>query len=85
MNYALWKVYELITRHFLACFSDDAYGIQNTIEIQIGEETFSTTDLTIKARNYLEIYTYDAWEEKEVPEFSLHDVFTPNKIELKSG
>jgi DNA topoisomerase-3 len=32
------RVYEFIVRHFLACLSQDAQGMETTIEIDIAEE-----------------------------------------------
>ncbi len=35
-----------------------------TVEIEIAEERFSASGLTIIARNYLEVYPYDKWYNK---------------------
>lgn len=40
------RVYEYITRRFLACCSKDALGWQTTVEVKYGEEEFSTTGKT---------------------------------------
>lgn len=57
-------MYELIVRHFLACCSKDAQGQEVTVEIDIAEEKFSASGLTIIARNYLDVYPYDKWYNK---------------------
>lgn len=58
------RLYEFIVRHFLACCSKDAQGQEVTVEIDISDEKFSASGLTIIARNYLEVYPYDKWYNK---------------------
>jgi len=48
------KVYEFVTRRFLACCSEDAKGEATDIEIEWGPETFHTHGLLVLQRNYLE-------------------------------
>ena len=36
------NIYELITRHFLACCSKDAVGYQTQVDIDVSAEVFST-------------------------------------------
>lgn len=47
------RVYEFITRHFLACLSSDAQGKETTVDIDVAKEKFSVSGLVIIARNYL--------------------------------
>lgn len=58
------RLYEFIVRHFLACCSKDAQGQEVTVEIDIADERFSASGLTIIARNYLDVYPYDKWYNK---------------------
>lgn len=37
------RVYEFVTRHFLACCSKDALGFQTTMEVAFGGEIFVAT------------------------------------------
>ena len=37
------KVYEFVTRRFLACCSKDAEGFETTVEVVAGGEEFSAT------------------------------------------
>jgi DNA topoisomerase III len=60
-------VYDLITRHFLACCSKDAVGVESEIIAMIGSEYFRASHLAIKEKNYLEIYPFDRWVESEFP------------------
>ena len=78
-------VYELVVRHFLACLSKDAVGNQTSIEISINEELFHLNGLIILERNFLEIYIYESWNNKEIPEFRPGECFTPDSIMMAEG
>uniref|UniRef100_A0A8B9KXF4 DNA topoisomerase n=1 Tax=Astyanax mexicanus TaxID=7994 RepID=A0A8B9KXF4_ASTMX len=58
------RLYEFIVRHFLACCSKDAQGQEVIVDIDIAEEKFSASGLTIIARNYLDVYPYEKWFNK---------------------
>ncbi|XP_067928784.1 DNA topoisomerase 3-alpha-like [Watersipora subatra] len=79
------KVYEFITRHFLACCSQDARGFETTVEIAIATEKFTASGLVILERNYLEVYPYEKWSDKDIPNFEKGDLYQPNLIEIQSG
>lgn len=92
------RLYELITRHFLACLSEDAKGAETTVRLLLGAvdntlasrlssdegEVFEAKGLVIHQRNYLEVYyPYEGWSEKYMPMFQLGEVLTPDKIEVR--
>ena len=79
------RVYELITRHFLACVSQDAVGKETTVQIEINGEKFHANGLMIILRNFLEVYIYEKWSEKEIPNYDNIKEFIPNNIDLVSG
>ncbi|ODN03898.1 DNA topoisomerase 3-alpha [Orchesella cincta] len=79
------RIYELIVRHFLACCSKDAIGKETVVDIEIAGEKFVTNGLTIIERNYLEVYIYDKWSDKELPDFNEGETFRPTKIEMNEG
>ena len=79
------KVYELITRHFLACVSQDAVGKETTVQIEINGEKFHASGLMIILRNFLEVYIYETWSDKEIPNYDNIKEFIPNNIELVGG
>ncbi|KAB5531012.1 hypothetical protein PHYPO_G00135980 [Pangasianodon hypophthalmus] len=79
------RLYEFIVRHFLACCSKDAQGQEMTVEIDIAEEKFSASGLTIIARNYLEVYPYDKWYNKVIPLYTPETTFQPTAIEMVEG
>jgi len=63
------KVYELVTRHYLACLSYDGKGKQTVVTLELAEEVFSASGLIIEERNYLEVYPYDVWSAHTMPAF----------------
>ena len=79
------RVYELITRHFLACVSQDAIGKETTVGIDINGEKFSANGLMIIHRNYLEVYIYEKWSDKEIPNYDNIKEFFPSSLDLVGG
>ncbi|XP_055335905.1 DNA topoisomerase 3-alpha-like [Paramacrobiotus metropolitanus] len=80
-----WRIYELITRHFLATCSEDAKGQETSIHIDIAAERFHAEGLVVTDRGYLEVYPYDKWESKKLPVLPVGHKFIPSKIEMVSG
>lgn len=72
------RVYELVVRHFLACLSKDAQGHETSVNITVADEQFSVSGLAILARNYLEVYPYDKWSERQIPVYRIGDTFNAN-------
>lgn len=79
------RVYELIVRHFLACVSKDAFGKETSIHIDINGEKFSASGLMVTARNYLDVYPYDKWSDKEIPNYEGVREFQPTTLDLAEG
>ncbi|KAI8992952.1 DNA topoisomerase [Trametes punicea] len=79
------RVYEYITRRFLACCSKDALGWQTTVDVQYGDEEFYATGLIIRERNYLDVFPYDKWSDKELPNFQEGEAFVPTECRLDEG
>ncbi|CAL8071286.1 unnamed protein product [Calicophoron daubneyi] len=94
------RIYELVARHFLACLSADAQGAETVVRLCIGKpsvvqspnlltpedgEMFEAKGLVILASNYLDVYIYDRWTERDMPEFRLADWILPTNIEMLSG
>jgi DNA topoisomerase III len=79
------RVYEFITRRFLAGCSKDALGFETTIDVVYGGEEFYATGLIILERNYLDVYPYDKWSSKELPHFEEGETFIPALCELRDG
>ena len=79
------RIYELIVRHFLATLDRDAVGFETTIEICINGEFFTLNGLRIEEKNYLEVYIYDKWSDKDIPRFNQNEKFSPDSIMLSEG
>lgn len=80
------RVYEFIVRHFLAGCSEDAKGELTQIEIEYGSELFRASGLIILARNYLDVYPYDKWENsQQLPEFAMGETFVPTEAKMTDG
>ncbi|KAJ1770695.1 DNA topoisomerase 3-alpha [Coemansia sp. RSA 1843] len=79
------KLYEFVTRRFLACCSENAKGQATEVEALIAGEQFSAKGLMIIARNYLDIYPYDRWSESTVPVYTQGDTFEPTTLEMRTG
>ncbi|RIA93631.1 DNA topoisomerase [Glomus cerebriforme] len=78
-------VYEFVVRRFLACCSDDAKGNETTVKIRIKEEYFTAKGLVILENNYLDVYPYDRWNDKNLPNFILNETFTPKECTMEEG
>ncbi|KAH9008050.1 DNA topoisomerase, partial [Lactarius deliciosus] len=81
------RVYEFITRRFLACCSKDALGFETVVDVVYGGEEFfaKVRRLIILERNYLDVYPYDKWQGKELPDFEEGATFVPSVCELRDG
>uniref|UniRef100_A0A8C2XC24 DNA topoisomerase n=1 Tax=Cyclopterus lumpus TaxID=8103 RepID=A0A8C2XC24_CYCLU len=79
------RLYEFIVRHFLACVSQDALGHETVVDIDIAQESFSTSGLMIIARNYLDVYPYDRWSAKVIPVYEQGSQFQPSAVEMVDG
>ncbi|XP_018653105.1 putative prokaryotic DNA topoisomerase [Schistosoma mansoni] len=79
------RLYELVTRHFLACLSTDAEGAETIVRLCIDGELFESKGLMILALNYLEVYIYDRWAEKDMPVFQLGEWILPDNIQVLTG
>jgi len=79
------KLYELITRHFLACVSRDAIGNETNILMNMNGEEFTTSGLIILELNYLEVYTYYKWNAKEIPKLYPNEEFVPDSVMMNES
>lgn len=80
------RLYEYVTRRFLACCSEDAKGVATNIELQYGDEVFNAHGVIVLERNYLEVFIYDKWEDTaELPKFRLGEIFEPTEALMTDG
>ncbi|KAL6262200.1 hypothetical protein P5V15_007297 [Pogonomyrmex californicus] len=76
------KVYEFVVRHFLACLSKNAEGRETTVDINIAGERFTANGLEIIAKNYLDVYIYEKWNNKEIHSYIERQTFRPTSIDM---
>ncbi|XP_057602423.1 DNA topoisomerase 3-beta-1 isoform X2 [Hippopotamus amphibius kiboko] len=55
-----WRLYEYITRHFIATVSHDCRYLQSTISFRIGPERFSCTGKTVISPGFTEIMPWQS-------------------------
>jgi DNA topoisomerase-3 len=79
------KVYELVVRNFLACVSKDAEAADTQVRVAYGGEEFQAGGHTIVARNWLDVFTYQSWNNTTVPNYQVGDTFTPGDVQLHEG
>jgi DNA topoisomerase-3 len=80
------KVYEFVTRRFLACCSQDATGQATTVDLDLSGERFSVTGLVVLERNYLNVYPYDKWTSSQpLPPFTQGEMVMPSSLEMVEG
>ena len=93
-----WKVYEFVTRHFLACCSPDATGSNTRLEVTMTHnshiphihsnciERFSATGLTVFEKYWLEIYPYSRWVSgAEIPAVSVGEYLPVHSLSVCNG
>lgn len=73
------KVYDFITRRFLATISRDAAGHETVCKIEVGSEKFTSKGLVVTDMGYLDIYTYEKWSDKILPQYTINESF-PVKV-----
>ena len=83
------NVYNLVSRHFLACCSCDAKGSLSSISIGVPDasgERFNTSGLMILERNWLDIYSqYEHWSANKIPLLRLGDSFQLKSLLMCEG
>jgi DNA topoisomerase-3 len=80
------RVYEFVTRRFLACCSEDAKGELTQVEINYGGEIFKASGLIVLERNFLDVYPYQKWESnQQLPEYRMGETFIPTEAKMTDG
>uniref|UniRef100_A0A7E4VQF8 DNA topoisomerase n=1 Tax=Panagrellus redivivus TaxID=6233 RepID=A0A7E4VQF8_PANRE len=80
-----WAVYELITRHFLACVSRNATGQSTTVKVDVSDEVFNANGIVIEDRGYLDVYKYDNWYGKMLPPYQEAERLKDFKVDINEG
>lgn len=81
-----WKVYEFVTRHFLACCGKDAKGETTTVRVQYGDdEYFKASGDIVLEQNFLEVYVYQKWDNTQLPALQIGETVPVTSATLKQG
>ncbi|KAK6098002.1 DNA topoisomerase [Batrachochytrium dendrobatidis] len=79
------KVFDYITRRFLACCSAAARGQETVVDLELSQEKFTSSGLMILERNYLEVFPYEKWSDSDIPTFSVGERVEPSLLEMREG
>lgn len=78
-----WKLYEYITKHFIATLSPDCQFLQTTITFSIGTEKFTLVGKEVTDPGYTELMTRQAIPTEEtLPPFEINDSCPLRDIKL---
>lgn len=85
LNGAEAKIYEFITRRFLACCSADAKGLETVVIARMATEDFRARGIVVQELNYLEVYIYENWNDQSIGNFTVGEEFEPTILEMITG
>ncbi|XP_014227771.1 DNA topoisomerase 3-beta-1 [Trichogramma pretiosum] len=69
-----WRLYDYITRHFIATLARDCKYLSTTAKLEVGTETFSITGNSLIDPGYTSLLTWQALSSNEsFPRFSIGD------------
>ncbi|KAJ8263716.1 hypothetical protein COCON_G00161730 [Conger conger] len=79
-----WRLYEYITRHFIATVSQDCKYLQTIIAFSIGTEAFSCSGKTLISAGFTEVMPWQGIpEEESLPDCGRGDAFTVDEVKLQ--
>lgn len=80
------RLYEFVTRSFLAACSRPAEGAETRVEAAVGHERFWATGLMVTDWAWLDVYPYTSWGGAgELPTFVRGQWVVPLELTLRSG
>ena len=80
------RVFEFVVLHFLACCSENAKGLQSSVTLNIAGERFSSHGIIVLERNYLEVYKYEQWKNRElVGEYFVNHSFVADDMKMSES
>ena len=79
------RIYDLITRRFLACFAE--YAVSDSTRIVLGatDEEYAASGSIVKKQGWMEVYGYYKPKEAILPEMQAGSEVTPERIYSKKG
>lgn len=78
------KLYDLITRRFLACFAEAALVARTKVTLDFGGEAFSVTGSIVKAKGWLDYYPFARMDERMLPQFNAGERVVAESIEARA-
>eukprot|EP00736_Rhodelphis_marinus_P006750 Rmarinus@m.25760 len=79
------RVYEFVVRRFLACCSKDALADETVATVSVNGELFETKGVSIRERNFLDVYPYETWASSTIPQFEQNETFETSVLEMREG
>jgi len=80
-----WRLYDYVTRHFLASLSPDALLQRTSITLDVAGETFRVGGRQMLSPGYTVIMPWRAVEGEELPEFTKGETLPLGPVELYEG
>ncbi|XP_008546120.1 DNA topoisomerase 3-beta-1 [Microplitis demolitor] len=78
-----WRVYDYITRHFIATVAPDCRYLSTTVKFKIGIESFSIVGRTIIDPGYTSLLTWQSINDKSnLPQFYRGDKYNISDVKL---
>ena len=76
------KIYDIITRRFLACFAEHAALAKTKVAAKLGDEVYEANGTRVVNSGWLDFYKYTRIEETTLPEFSAGAVLSASSVKL---
>lgn len=83
-NDLYYCVYTFIVKHYLACMSSNAQGYETKVNIDISGYEFYCKGTEITEKGFLDIYDYESWEDKLLPNLKEKEIVKLLDIELET-
>ncbi|KAL5006758.1 hypothetical protein ScPMuIL_015564 [Solemya velum] len=78
-----WRLYDFITRYFIATLSPDCKYLQTVVSFEIGPEKFSVTGRVLLDPGYTAVMTWQSLsDDEELPEFKRNQQCNVHKVEM---
>lgn len=74
MDPAMYKIYELVARRFMATLADESETQTTRVDIECGDEPFFIRGRTILKEGWLKFYIYSRKKDEEIPVLNEGDV-----------
>ncbi|XP_046559637.1 DNA topoisomerase 3-beta-1-like [Haliotis rubra] len=83
LEHDAWRLYDYITRHFIATLSPDCTYLQTTVSFDIGAELFSCSGKTLLDPGFTEVMTWQAiTSDEEMPRFHRDQMLSFKEVKL---